>query len=186
MPDSLRRAFKTKDGRIVYDGKGIKPDIDVKHGKYSDVVISLLQKRLIFDFANNYRNNHDSIPAAADFKLSDAVWQDFLAFLKDKNYEYKTDTEEQLEQLASTAKDENYYDAIATDFNDMENKLKAEKHEDVNKYKTDIKNILQEEIAARYYYQDGRIEASFDHDPDVQQALKVLANPKEYNKILGK
>jgi carboxyl-terminal processing protease len=185
MPDSLRRAFKTKDGRTVYDGNGIKPDVTVKKGKYSDVVVSLLEKRLIFDYANHFRSTHDSISPAADYKLTEVDWQDFLNFLKGKNYEYKTDTEEQLEQLASTSKDENYYDAIKADFEDIEKKLKMEKHEDVNKYKEDIRNILQEEIASRYFYQSGRIESSFDHDPDIKEALNILNNPKEYNKIIG-
>jgi len=184
LPDSLKHAFKTKDGRTVYDGTGIKPDVPVTEKKYANVIISLAQKQLMFDYATIYRSKHDSIPAAKDFRLTESDWKDFLAFLKDKDYEYKTETEENLSKLEKTAKDEKYYAALESDFKAMDTKLKADKNEDVNKYKSDIMELLQEEIASRYYYESGRVEASFNGDADVQEAVHLLQTPAEYHKLL--
>jgi carboxyl-terminal processing protease len=185
LPDSLKRAFKTKDGRVVYDGTGIKPDVTVPRKKYADVIISLSQKQLLFDYATMYRSKHESIPAANKFKLSDADFSDFLAYLKNKEYEYNTKTEETLKSLEKTAKDDKYYSALEADFKDMEQKLKADKSEDVNKYKDDIKEILEAEIASRYYYEAGRIQSSFGHDQDVQKALELLNDPQQFHQILA-
>jgi len=183
-PDSIKQAFKTKDGRTVYDGTGIKPDVALPRKKYADVILSLSQKQLMFDFATEYRAKHESIPPANKFKLSDADFNDFLAFLKDKEYTYNTQTEESLTKLEKTAKDDKYYAALEADFKDMETKLKQDKGEDVNKYKDDIKDILQGEIASRYYYEAGRIQASFGKDQDVQEAVRLFNNQDEFHKIL--
>jgi carboxyl-terminal processing protease len=185
LPDSLKRAFKTKDGRVVYDGTGIKPDVALPRKKYADVIVSLSQKQLLFDYATLYRSKHESIPPANQFHLSDADFSDFLAFLKDKEYEYNTKTEETLKNLEKTSKDDKYYAALEADFKDMETKLKADKREDVNKYKDDIKQILEGEIASRYYYEAGRIQSSFGHDQDVQEALKLINDPTQFHQILA-
>lgn len=185
MADSLKRAFKTKDGRTVYDGTGIRPDVPVARKKYPDIVGSLAEKRLSFDYATKYRAAHPTIPAANKFKLSDADYQDFLTFLKDKSYEYKTSTEEDLKKLEASAKDEEYLNAIKADLDDVEKKLKADKQEDVTKHKDDIKEILEDEIASRYYYQAGRIQASFDDDKDIQEAVKIINDPTRYHNILA-
>jgi len=184
MPDSLKHAFKTKDGRTVYDGTGIKPDVTVGDKKYANVILSLAQKQLMFDFATIYRSKHDSIPPAKDFRLTESDWNDFLAYLKDKEYEYKTGTEETLTKLEKTAKDEQYYAALEKEFKEMDAKLKADKADDVNKYKSDIMALLQEEIAGRYYFEAGRVEASFHGDPDIQEALKLFQDPTEYHRLL--
>ena len=184
LPDSLKHAFKTKDGRTVYDGTGIKPDVPVGDKKYANVILSLAQKQLMFDYATIYRGKHDNIPDAKNFKLSVSDWNDFMSYLKDKEYNYKTETEETLSKLEKTAKDEKYYAALESDFKEMDAKLKADKNEDVNKYKNDIIELLQEEIASRYYFAAGRVESSFNGDPDIQEAMHLLQTPTEYRDLL--
>ena len=184
MADSLKHAFKTKAGRTVYDGTGIKPDVNVARKKYAEIILSLGEKRLLFDFATLYRSKHASIPEAKSFRLGDADFNDFLAFLKDKSYAYTTETEKEIKKLEKSAKDEKYYDAIKTNLEALEKTMKADKSEDVQKFKTDIMNLLEEEIAARYYYQAGRIRAGFDHDEDIKTALNLLSHPDEYKKVL--
>jgi carboxyl-terminal processing protease len=183
-PDSLKQPFKTKNGRTVYDGTGIKPDVALPRKKYADVILSLGQKQLLFDYATVYRSKHETIPPANQFKLTDGEFNDFLAYLKDKEYEYTTQTEETLKKLEKTSQDDKYYTALESDFKEMEKKLKADKREDVNKYKDDIKQILQGEIASRYYYEGGRLQASFSGDADVQEALHLLNSPTEYHTLL--
>lgn len=183
--DSLKRAFKTKCGRTVFDGNGIKPDIEIERKEFANVVESLGEKKLFYDFANVYRTKHATIPAAKDFNVSEADFQEFLAFLKNKEYEYTTATEENLKGLETAAKDENYYAALKADIEIMQKKLREDKREDINKNKEDIKEILEEEIVARYYYQTGRVEASFDDDKDIKEAIQLFGNPDKYRKILS-
>ena len=182
--DSLKKAFKTKGGRIVYAGQGVKPDLSLDHKKYADVIISLNNKFLFFDFATKYRQVHPSIASAASFKLSESDWQEFIAFLKDKEYNYTTETEENLQKLEKAAKDEKYYDAIKNELETAKQRLKTDKQSDVEKYKAEIKELLEDEIAARYFYQKGRVEASFDDDIDIQEAIRVLTDTDRYQKIL--
>lgn len=185
MADSSKRAFKTKCGRTVFDGNGIKPDIELERKDYADVVASLGEKKLFYDFANAYRIKHPTIAPAKNFNVSEADFQEFLAFLKNKEYEYKTETEETLAALETASKDENYYAALKADIEVMQKKLKDDKREDINKNKEDIKEILEEEIVARYYFQTGRVESSFDDDKDIKEAIQLFNNPDKYRKILS-
>lgn len=182
--DSLRKAFKTKNGRTVYDGKGIKPDVELERKKYSDIIQSLAEKRLFFDFATKYKTEHSTIPPAKDFALSDAEFQQFVDFTKNRDYSYVTKTEKLLDSAESVAKKEKYYTALQKEFDDIHSKLSADKREDILKYKDDIREILEEEIIARYYYQTGRVESTFDDDQDIKEALHLLAAPDEYRKLL--
>ncbi len=186
VADSLRKPFKTKDGRTVYDGGGVKPDIIVEKKKYPDVITSLAAKKLFFDFATQYRDKHDSIPAAKDFHLTDQDFNDFVAFTKGKEYNYTTGTEDDLSKLEKDAKDEKYYDALEADLKNLKEKLDKDKNDDIFKYKQDIKDLLEEEIASRYYYDQGRIMSSFNHDKDVLEAEKLFDDPARYASILGK
>jgi carboxyl-terminal processing protease len=183
--DSLKRAFKTKCGRTVYDGNGIRPDVELPRKEYADVIESLGEKKLFYDFATSYRSKHNTISPAKDFHVSEADFQEFLTFLKNKEYAYTTETEESLQDLETAAKDEKYFAAIKSDIEVMKKKLHDDKREDINKYKEDIKEILEEEIVARYYFQSGRIEASFDDDKDVKEAINLFGNPDKYRKILS-
>jgi carboxyl-terminal processing protease len=182
--DSLRKAFKTKNGRTVYDGKGIKPDVELERKEYSEIVQSLAEKRLFFDFATKYRTEHPTIAAAKDFKLTDAEFQQFVDFTKTKDYSYVTETEKTLTELEKTSKDEKYYAALQKEIDDIHTKLKADKRDDIIKYKEDIREILEEEIVARYYYQTGRVESGFDDDQDIREAMHLLNAPDEYRKLL--
>ncbi|MCX6352813.1 MAG: S41 family peptidase [Bacteroidetes bacterium] len=183
-PDSLKKAFKTKGGRTVFAGQGIKPDVLVDRTKYEDLVVSLTTKYLIFDYATQYRTKHESIAEADKFELSETDWNDFVAYLKTKNYEYTTDTETQLEKLDKSTKEEKYYDGVKSEMETLKAKLKAAKSEDVMKYKSHIKELLEDEIASRYYYYRGRVQSSFDNDKDIIEAVKILSDKDRYGKIL--
>ncbi|MDZ4840204.1 MAG: S41 family peptidase [Bacteroidota bacterium] len=184
LPDSLKTAFKTKAGRQVFDGTGIHPDVDIIRPEYSDVLISIYSKQFIFDYATIYRSKHASIENAKEFKLTDADFDDFLKYLNDKDYQYITETETELTKLETSAKDEKYYNAVKAEIDLIHTKLKTDKKNDVIKHKKEIVEFLEEEIASRYYYAAGRIQASWKYDPDVKEALLILAAPDKYKKIL--
>jgi carboxyl-terminal processing protease len=186
VPDSLRVAFKTKIGRVVYDGGGVKPDIENEKPHVPQILSVMLRKGLIFDYATEFRVKNPSIPPAKEFKLSDAQYQDFVKWLANKDLDYKTRVERTIESLEKTAKEEKYYDDIKPQLNTLKDKLFHNKDNDLQKFKTEIKEELEKEIASRYYFADGRMEASFDDDPDIKAALALFKDEAKYRKILSK
>ena len=184
-PDSLKKAFKTKNGRTVYSGNGIKPDVALPRDSFPEIVNTLYEKYIIFDFASLYRSKHQNIPPSYLIKLSDADWQEFLEFIKNKEIKYSTETEDILKQLEKTSKAEKYYAAIKTEYDAMIQKLHVDKKADIEKFKPVVIEALEEEIASRYYFLKGRIETRFDDDKDVQEAIRLFKNPEEYKKILS-
>jgi carboxyl-terminal processing protease len=184
IPDSLIAEFKTKNGRSVYDGGGIEPDVYMDPMKLSKISQALITKYLLFDYANLFASKYSSIPAPEEFEISDETYSDLIAFLKDKNYDYQTSSEEALEKLKTNAEKENYFDAIETEYNTLKSKILHDKSEDLVTYKDEIKMILKDEIVARYYFQKGRILASLSDDPEIAKAIEVLQGSETYLAIL--
>lgn len=184
VPDSLISAFRTKNGRFVYDGGGIAPDVPVEAEKYSNILVSLVTKNLIFDYATHYRVEHPSIAAAKDFRLTDAEYDDFVNFLNGKDYDYTTKTEKTLEELRKNAAADKTEDEISADIDALKAKVAHNKKDDLIKFKPEIKEFLEEEIASRYYFQNGRLESSMKSDPELKAAEDVLADSDRYTKIL--
>lgn len=184
IPDSLRVAFKTKNGRQVYDGGGVSPDISIDNKLLSPISTSLVNKGLLFDYANVYYFNHKNIKSAKDFKLTEAEYQDFVKWLKGKEYDYTTKVESTLEDLTSFAKKEQYFESIKDQILSLKNQVSHNKDNDLQNFKSEIKEQLEEEISSRYYLQKGMVEASFDDDEDIQAALKAFDSPSEFHKIL--
>jgi carboxyl-terminal processing protease len=184
VPDSLRRAFSTAAGRKVKDGGGIEPDAQVEPVFLSQVAITLLRKQYIFDYATEYYYTHPKITAAGAFSLSEDDFADFVRFLDGKDYSYKTHSEEALENFQSTARKEKYYDAVAKEFDALQQKIRHDKKQDLLKNKTEIKRLLEEEIVNRYYLQKGRIERSLAWDSEVNEAVTLLHTPARYQQLL--
>ncbi|MCS6991367.1 MAG: S41 family peptidase [Chitinophagales bacterium] len=184
IPDSLKNAFKTRAGRIVYDGGGIDPDIVVEERELQPITVSLLSKNLIFDYATLYHQQNPTIAPARQFQLTDAEYDHFVQWLRDKDYDYVTKSEEKLKEFRDMVKKEAYWDAIREHYAALEKEMSHDKEKDLLKFKDEIKEFLEQEIALRYYYQDGRIEASLSADPVVQKAIEVLQDTAQYKKIL--
>lgn len=184
IPDSLKTEFYTRSGRKVYDGGGVEPEIAIEPAEYAHITEALLINNLIFHFANQYRARNESIGAASTFTLTEQDWQDFLAFIQNKEYKYTTDSEKVLEELESIAGEEKYRESIGTELASLRSKLHAEKDADVAKFREEIQEELETEIASRYYHQRGAIESSFRYDPAIQEALATLANPERYEALI--
>ncbi len=185
IEDSLKTAFKTKNGRTVYDGGGIEPDIKVEQASISNITISLLKKRLIFDFATDFRFSNEKILSAEKFEFTEDNFTEFKDFIFNKEYEYTTKTEDAIEELKEIAEDELYFKNISDEYNTLVAKLETNKKDDLNKFKDEIKELLTSEIVSRYYYQKGRIVANLQFDNEVKEAIKVLRNSNLYNSILA-
>ena len=184
IPDSLVTEFKTKDGRKVYDGGGVKPDFITPPKKLSSICQSLLSKSLIFDYASRYRTFHDNINTG-NFQLTETDWNDFLSFLSGKEYDYVTKSEKALDDFKKNTEDELYYTNLKNDIDGLKDKLKHDKQSDILKNRTDITSLLEDEIVSRYGYQKGRIKESLTHDDDVKKALEILYDGSLYSGILN-
>ena len=183
IADSLRTAFQTKNGREVFDGGGINPDIITETGTVSNIVISLFRERFFFDYATDFRFENDSI--SQDFIFSDSNYEHFVNYLSGKEYTYKTKTEKALENLKEKATDENYFESLSDEYETLLTQLEANKGDDLFTSKKEIKEILTGEIRSRYFYQTGRIEAALNFDPELEKAIEVLQDEQKYNQILG-
>lgn len=185
IADSLKRNFYTRNRRPVRDGEGVSPDLKTPESKYSKVTQSLLSKNIIFDFATEYRSKNASISLTKDFELGDKDFEDFINFTKGKDYNYTTETEDALQKFKDQAAKENYLSGLNSEFESLSTKLKLNKSNDLNKYKSEIIQVLEEEIASRYYFEKARIEASFDNDIEIKEAISILNNAEKYNAIVS-
>ncbi|MCL2682389.1 MAG: S41 family peptidase [Bacteroidales bacterium] len=184
VPDSLRTAFKTKGGRVVYDGDGIEPDIEIEPKIMSHITATLFIKYHFFDFANLYHHKHKTLPKPSEFVVSDHLFNEFKSYLSDKDTDYKTQTEIILEELEKAAKEEKYFDAIKKDLEHLKTQLFHDKDTDMNKNKDEIKHVLGLELVIRYYYQKGIIEFALRNDKAVQKAIEILNDLDVYGAIL--
>lgn len=185
--DTLGKAFSTLGGRTVYEGHGIMPDVAVKRDMYATVTSYLYGKNYIFDYANKFCHEHKTIAPAESFKIDDAIYMDFVKFVKDKAFSYTTESEKQLELLKKAAKEEGYYDQIEAQIKALETTLAADKANDLEKNRKDVEELLRSEIVGRYYYQQGRIIAGIQNDPDLKRATEILLNTNgknEYKQLL--
>jgi carboxyl-terminal processing protease len=184
MPDSLRAQFKTAGGRIVYDGKGIKPDFRVDRDPPAPISVSLMSKNLIFDYATKFYYSHPHIAPAGEFEITDEVYTDFVSWLSDKDYDYTTDVEKTIDELISEAKAEKYYEHISDEIYTLKSTVENSKKTDLQLFKEEIKELLEQEIVSRYYYQEGMVQASFDWDNDVTKSLELFDSMETYKSTL--
>ncbi len=187
--DTLGKPFKTLGGRTVYEGHGITPDVKVNHNPYATATAYLYGKNYLFDYANKYYSEHPNIDSADRFKIDEVTYNDFIKFVKDKGFSYTTESEKAVEKLKKAAKEEGYLQQIEPQIKQLEEKLAADKANDLLKNRADIEELLVSEIVSRYYFQKGRIIAALQKDPDLQRAFEILLNTNgknEYRTILGK
>lgn len=184
VADSLIHEFKTKNGRSVYDGSGIYPDLFIKQDKYATVTQALISKLFLFDYATKYRESHPKIADAATFKLTDAEYDDFTKYLSTKNYSYSTPAEKVLDNLKSEATNEKEFKEIQTEYDILKAKLLNSKKNDLQIHKDEIKPLLENEIVSRYYFEKGRSLNSFKHDKELASAVKTMQDKAQIAAIL--
>jgi carboxyl-terminal processing protease len=182
--DSLIHEFKTKNGRSVYDGSGIYPDVFVKQDRFANVTQTLIGKLFLFDYATKYREAHAKIADAKSFSLTDAEYDDFVKFLSNKNYTYNTASEKLLTNLKTEATKEKQFDQIQGEYDILKTKLLTSKKNDLQIHKAEIKQALENEIASRYYFDKGRYESNFKYDNELDKAVKVMQDKTQLAAIL--
>lgn len=186
IPDSLIKVFKTVNGRDVIDGRGIEPDIAIEVREYSRLTAMLIVHNLIFNYATDYFFAHPSIPEAGKFSLSDADYERFKQMAIKDTFDYSTASEEMLKRMRKTAEEEGYFDDSKAEYEALMKLVTPSKERDLEKFKAEIKEVLENEIISRYYFQNGRTIDAFRYDDELKRALEVLKNKQEYNTILKK
>ncbi len=185
MADSLRMPFKTAAGRTVYDGGGVKPDISIKHDRFAPITQTLFLKGLLFDYANKYHFEHKTIAEAKAFNLTDSEYNNFIKWLSKKEYDYTTKVEKMIKELEKVAQKEDSYEALQPKIDEFKKGIAHNKENDLRNHKAEIMELLEREIATRYYLERGQMEATFDDDLDMKAAIEVLNDEARYNKILS-
>ena len=184
IPDSLISEFKTKNGRIVKDGGGITPDLVITPPMLSQVATELYLNNHIFDFATNFYLKNPDIKSVDEIKITDAVYSGFTEFLKSRNFTYKTATATALEGLITMARREKYYDLHAEAFSALESNLAINLDTDLALFRSEISELLEDEIAERYFYQEGAIQNAVGRDSTVLKAIELLNDREKYSGIL--
>ncbi len=185
VPDSLIREFKTLNGRKVYDGGGVNPDVSIDPYEYAPVTRAVAGDNLLFDFATQFRSKNPQIGNAKTFVVSTDLYDEFIAFIGNQEVKYETESEELLNKLKEAAEREKYYSSFETEYNALKEKMLRDKKADLQKARNEISELLADEIVSRYYYQRGRIENSFKRDAEVKRAIEILKDKKFYADILA-
>jgi carboxyl-terminal processing protease len=185
VADSLMKSFKTKAGRTVFDGGGIKPDITIKTTDASAIARTLESKLFIFDFAVQYRKKHPNIAPAKDFKITDSDYNEFLSNIQGKDYAYVTNTEKVFKELKKSIDEEQYMDAVAEEYKSLEQKVLHHEQEDLITFQEDIKKIIEREIVTQYYFQKGKIQYALSNDLEVKKALELFKDEAKFKAILA-
>jgi carboxyl-terminal processing protease len=184
IPDSLLTEYKTRGGRKVFDGAGIFPDIKVKPIKFSQISADLYGGNLIFKYANEFVFQNQEIVSPKDFIISDETYNKFKEYVADQDFDYLTETELLLDRISKSAERESYLEAIQNQLDELENSIKEEKQTDIDKFRSEIEEMLRIEIISRYYYQKGKVIASLENDKEVDEAIRILSNPALYKTVL--
>ncbi len=184
IPDSLITAYTTQNGRTVYDGHGIKPDIETEEQEFSALSYALLSKYLFFSYATKFESKNPEIVLADKFEITDDIYDDFIVYISDKDYDYTTKCEETLEKLKEYAEEEEYFINIQDEYEFLAFKLNENKQADLTNHKEEIKKILRLEIVSRYYYQKGQIISSLSDDNDIANAIEIINQQDSYLAIL--
>lgn len=186
ISDSLIRTFKTKNGRDVIDGRGIVPDVQLIRKVYSELTSEIIFNDLIFEFVNQYVSGIDSISAPEEYELEEGVYSDFISFVESRtDFEYSTSVEKKLLEIKETLEKDSVYSNVQSDFLILQNKLKGDLIKDLERYKTEIAPLIENEIVTRFYFQKGKTVHSFSFSDAIKESRRILKSPSEYAKLLN-
>ncbi|HLZ16216.1 MAG TPA: S41 family peptidase [Cyclobacteriaceae bacterium] len=186
FPDSLKREFKTKIGRKVFDGAGLDPDVSVDQETVATPTVELISSGLVFDYASLYCGEHKLPPnSMRSFKLSDPDYEQFIAWVKGQRFVYTSELENKIESVIVAAKSEKYFDQLQSSLNDLKNKAAAAHGNDFTYYKSEIIRVLEQEIAFHYQLVQGQVDVSLEKDSEILAARKLLADPSRYQQLLS-
>lgn len=187
LPDSLINEFSTRNGRKVYDGKGLMPDVKIEPEYISTFAVLLYNLGYIEDYLDEWMRKHPNMTIDnKTFSISDEDYEAFVKFMADKDVPYQSQTRDALEQLKKRAKDERYDDAFAEDLKQIESKLKDQKADNLRHYRREITDLINSDVVLRHNYYEGVVEYNLRSDSTVRKAVELLRDGERYKEILTK
>jgi len=185
IPDSLTSKYTTKNGRIVFDGGGVAPDITVEDETLSNLSANLITHSIVFDYATYFSSKTEKVAGPEEFEITPEVYDDFIQFVKKQDFKYESKSEAEFDKLVEVAKREKYFDISENEFEALKIKLGHNIDQDLEHFKKEISELMTDEIVSRYYYQKGAIKAALKDDHDVDKALEILQKPEGYTAIFS-
>lgn len=185
VPDSLIQIFHTKNGREVIDGRGIDPDVAIASKKLGRLTATLMMENIVFNYATEFAYKNTDIAEPDNFKLTEKQYADFKEYVAKQTFDYTSRSEDQLKKMLEMAEKEGYDELIDDEYHALLKKVKGSKEKDLELYKEQIKELLQNEIVSRYFYQNGRVINAFQTDEILEEAKSILKDQKRYNSILA-
>lgn len=184
--DSLQMQFKTTKGRVVYDGRGVDPDIDLHQGKNKELLDNLNENYILFDYASEYHNKNKTIAPAEQFYLSSAEFNAFKTWLKARSKDYNSVSETMVLNLKEQALKDKYNSKIIAQINALDEAIANDKMTEIEQHKAEIIPLLNQEIVGRYYLQNGKIINKLAKDDEaITKALEIIGNSAAYNDLLN-
>ena len=185
LPDSLSKVFHTRAGREVRDCGGIAPDIVVKEDSLPNLITYLMLSDLVGDYVARYRTTHSTIAAPEQFRLTDAEYADFIAFLKDNKFTYDRQSSNALKVLRAIAEREGYAEQAKEQLDALESIFTRNEDYDYRLWEQQIRAIIEPAILTDYYYQRGAKEYDLRTNPTVARALEILSSDATYRSLLS-
>lgn len=184
IPDSLTKVFHTANGRPVRDGGGVRPEFEVKEDKLPTLMYYLAVDTVFADFVTEWAQQHKEIPSVEEFSVSDEDFEALKKYAKEKGFTYDRQSEKALKNLKEIAEFEGYLDSDSTWFKELETKLTPDLNRDFDRFKKEVRRLLETEIVKRYYYQKGELLSGLKEDKVLQKALDVLSDDSLYKETL--
>ena len=172
IPDSLTREFRTASGRIVRDGGGITPDVDIDVPQYSRLVYSLVLGGVLDQYVIDYARRHESIPAVDDFHFSDEDFEDFIAFAKTQDFDYRSSARTYFDQMKKELEKDGLAESMSEELKALEKALEMDKERFIRLKKDEIVPFIEEEIATRYWFQEAGVKVRLRYDDQLWKALE--------------
>ena len=183
--DSVRKEFRTSRGRLVYDGGGLKPDVELENSRDIPLLEALVNSGIIFEYSTKFANENPALRTLTDFELSETEYARFVNWVKDLKFNYTTTIEQQIKEFMEVAKTEQYYPELARELEDLNNRVQANKANDFMRFKKEIKNLLEQQIAFHYHLYEGQVPVALRLDPEMKKAKETLSDIQQYQMLLS-
>jgi carboxyl-terminal processing protease len=182
IPDDQRTPFKTRNGREVLDGGGVKPDVIVDHPGTPEIIDELNAQHLIFKYVTEYCRKHADIAPADEFTFSD--FNDFVSYVRSSGFEFKSSAEKSLDNLETQTADLGLSEGIRDEIGSLQKRISAETDTHLEKYRSNLMAQIELDITGRYYFEGGKTKQRLKNDPELQKAIELLNNTGQYQSIL--
>ncbi|WP_422106631.1 S41 family peptidase [Winogradskyella sp.] len=176
-------AFKTRNGRTVFDGGGVQPDIEVESSKQTPITKAILNENLVFNFATDYYYSNN-VQDLKGFQLSETDFKAFKNYLKTTGFNFETKTETAFNDAMAVAEEEELESIVNSEYHNLSAAIQAYKSNAIDGNKVQLKSLLTDEIIKRYFYSEGLYTYYTANNPEIKKALSVLNNPRQYASIL--